>query len=286
MKLFQFFIFRKNMGKKIRIIIGVIQNNWNNVPRIVNLFKSTFFSKKTKINYLPIGADIEPTIACNLDCIMCHQKELLAKRKSISMSFDNFKKIIDKLPTLVKINLQGMGEPFANKDFVSMVEYSKKKKIYVTTITNGLLLDKNKIKEIVSSGLDRIYFSIDTTDKEKYQFYRGKKGDLEKLIANLEELIKERKLQNKKYLEIGIWMLLFENNIDQLFPMVKMAKKIGVDKLTAQTELTYRGKSNWKENIEKIRFKKMKAIRPKSRKLWDLQKKSNSSWKYNQEEDS
>lgn len=47
-----------------------------------------------KVSYLPANVYIEPTNACNLNCIMCARKKMYRKLGYLKLS--DFKKIIDK----------------------------------------------------------------------------------------------------------------------------------------------------------------------------------------------
>lgn len=241
------------MDRRTKLIQKILKNNWRHPSRVLNAALSFLLPLGAKVWAGPVSVDIEPTIACNLSCVMCHRRELAERRKSLTMDLITFKKIIDQLPTVLKLNLQGMGEPTLAADFFQMVRYAKSKEIAVTTVTNGNLLSAAKIQAAVASGLDRIYFSIDTQNSEQYRHYRPG-GELAIVKRNLEQLVKERN-QQKSDLEIGIWMLLFNDNTDQLIPMLEFAKRIGVDEVIVNTSVSDRGKENWKATIAGMKAK-------------------------------
>ncbi len=236
--------------------LKLLKNNWKKPSRLFNVIKSKVLLKKEKNTFLPMTADIEPTISCNLNCIMCHRKELVKDRGKMSMSLNDFKIILKKIPSLLKINLQGMGEPLLAKDFFSMVREAKKRKILVTTVTNGIFLHRENAKKIIASGIDRVYVSIDSNDPVQYLKYRGK-NSLELVKKNLIGLIKERNKQKTGRTLIGIWMLLFNDNVDQLLPLLSFVKKAGIDEITVQTEIKDRGKDNWKKRINDLKIKNL-----------------------------
>lgn len=242
---------------KLKII--AFKNNLYHPRRVVNLLKSLAWPKIKKSQYFPIMADIEPTIACNLDCVMCHRKGLLKNRKKITMSFDEFKIILDRLPTIIKLNLQGMGEPLLAKDFFRMVEYAKKKKIIVTTVTNGLLMNNDLSQKIIAAHLDRIYISIDSTDPQKYATYR-KNGELSLLLKNARNLIELRNETKNSNLQIGIWMLLFNDNLDDIIPMAKLAEEIGADELVYQLNINDRSYDKLEEKIDLMRVSEKSQV--------------------------
>ena len=61
------------------------------------------------------------------------KNDTLFKNISIAM----FKKNIDDNKQLLKIKLQGMGEPLVNNNFYNMVEYASKYSIVSEITTNG-----------------------------------------------------------------------------------------------------------------------------------------------------
>jgi MoaA/NifB/PqqE/SkfB family radical SAM enzyme len=60
------------------------------------------------------------------------------------------------------------GEPYLNPDFLDMVQYASKKKIYTATSTNAHYLDDANAKRTIESGLDRLIISIDAQKDIKH----------------------------------------------------------------------------------------------------------------------
>jgi MoaA/NifB/PqqE/SkfB family radical SAM enzyme len=141
--------------------------------RIKN-FISTYLNWKfgLKLNTKPVTLQIEPVIGCNLNCIMCGAGLLKLQK----LSFDNFKKILDYFPEAMFINLNEDGEPFLSKDTLKMINYAQRKTI-VIIFSNFTALPSPE--DIINSGLFEINASIDSFDKQKYNFVR-KGGEINK----------------------------------------------------------------------------------------------------------
>ena len=95
--------------------------------KILNLIKYVVFRKfhiivrklkYFKLPYLPLTMDIEPTTGCNFRCTMCDVSSPNWVTKN--MKIETFKKIVDMNKQLLQIKLQGMGEPFVNKDWLHL----------------------------------------------------------------------------------------------------------------------------------------------------------------------
>ncbi len=168
--------------------------------RIKN-FVSTYLSWKygIKLNSKPVILQIEPVKGCNLNCVMCGSGQLKLQK----LPFDSFRKIIDNFPEAMFITLNYGGEPFLSKDTLEMIRYAQKKTIIIIFSNFTVLPDP---QDIINSGLFEINASIDSFDKEKYNFIR-KGGDLnqiiEKLRVDIESLeITEREKLKAKFEEL------------------------------------------------------------------------------------
>lgn len=134
--------------------------------------------------------NLEITSVCNYKCPIC----VSASRKG-HINMEDFYQIVDKNYYLFNKNgvwLHFYGEPLANPNFVSCVEYIKLKGAKARISTNGSLLDEKRRERIANSGLDYIVVSVSTLDREIYKRTRG----VDKLPIVLDNL-----LQFKKYID-------------------------------------------------------------------------------------
>ena len=54
-----------------------------------------------------------------------------------------------------------------------MIEYARRKKIFVRLSTNGYFLEGENIYSLVYSGLNDLIISLDYIDKELYKSFKG-----------------------------------------------------------------------------------------------------------------
>jgi MoaA/NifB/PqqE/SkfB family radical SAM enzyme len=93
--------------------------------------------------YSPIGneiLDIEVSTVCHKGCKFCYKGNTA---KGQNMSFDTFKIIFDKMPTLTQIAF-GIGDLDGNPDLWKMFEYCRENKVVPNVTINGEGLDRNK----------------------------------------------------------------------------------------------------------------------------------------------
>jgi MoaA/NifB/PqqE/SkfB family radical SAM enzyme len=208
--------------------------------RIKN-FISTYLAWKygLKFNTKPIILQIEPVRGCNLNCIMCGAGLL----KPQKLSFDDFKKIIDHFPEAMVITLNYIGEPFLSKDILKMIKYAQKKTILII-FSNFTVLPP--AEDIINSGLFEIHASIDSFDKEKYNFIRRKLNStefdfpnqnhdiLQIVIKNLKNLIYTRNKLKKKLPIISISSVFAKETKEDAEDIIKNAIDLGVDRVKFQ----------------------------------------------------
>jgi radical SAM protein with 4Fe4S-binding SPASM domain len=185
-----------------------------------------------KMYFYPSFLAIEPTINCNLDCVMCQKNTL--RRTKRELEFDDFKRIIDKMPFLRVLNLQGIGEPFLNKDFFKMIEYAHSKGIRVYTFSNANLITKKIAKQIIHSSLMELIVSIDGANKQTYEKIR-RQASFDKLLNNLKYLFS---IRESKKLKISAWVVPNIYNMEEIEEIVKLCNKIGFDEIVIQSKLS------------------------------------------------
>ena len=166
-------------------------NTWKYYRRLLQIFWS-YKLKKTRLAYMPVRLWIEPTSHCNLACIMCPNKDLPKAQKG-TMDFNLFQKVIDQARGRVfDVHLMHRGESLLHPDFFRMVRYAHEAGLVTRFHTNGTLLDEDKSRRLIESGLDQFAFSFDGFDKATYESIRVK-GRFERTVANITRFLQIKK---------------------------------------------------------------------------------------------
>jgi len=145
---------------------------------------------------IPPVLQLEPANICNINCICCSAPQ--TSRKKGHMPLNLFQKIIDEASDIGvrKIKLFLHGEPFLHPRLIEMVRYIKSRRnLGISIATNGFLLDKEKSKLLLRSGLgyeDEVVFSILGYSKEVHE--RVMSGiNHEDVLTNIFDFLKLRK---------------------------------------------------------------------------------------------
>lgn len=176
----------------------------------------------------PTIFQIQTNTLCNGSCIMCP----ISQEKNTQpgwMSDELFEKIIKEISenktedTLIWLHLQN--EPLTDDMIFNKIKLIKKisnQTIQTGLVTNGTLLTDEKIKELNTSGLDRICFSIDASTKKTYNTIR--KGlDYDTVLQNIETLRK-----SKSKTQIFVRFIWQKENYHELLEFKNYWKKKGI----------------------------------------------------------
>ncbi len=211
---------------------------WNAAKVFSSYHLSRLAKKSIQWGY-PVSISFEPTTSCNLRCPECPSGLRAFTRPTGMLKKDFFSETIDQLSKeLMYLVFYFQGEPYLNPDFLEMVKYAAKKKIYTATSTNAHYLNDNNAKRTVESGLDRLIISIDGTTQETYQQYRVG-GRLDKVLEGAANIVKWKKELKSKTPFVIFQFLVVRHNEHQIEEVKRMAKEIGVDELRLKTAQVY-----------------------------------------------
>ncbi len=171
----------------------------------------------------PTHLQIEPTTRCNFTCKFCAGRHMAQG----DLSFENFKRILDQLPTLRYIHLQGEGEPLLNPEFFSMARYAREKGLVISMITNGSLLHKEAIKQIIELEFQWVGVSLESSDSERFRMIRG--GLFEKVIYNVNELVRTRNELGSKRPDVSFAVTVLASTFPELDKIVELSDKMGLN---------------------------------------------------------
>lgn len=212
-KILNAFIFSKHITFKKLLNLGII-------------YIQHEFLKNSKVIGYPIRLVIEPTNICNLNCPLCYARSSNKELERGSMSFEDFKKIIDELKDyLFEIDLYNFGESLLNKDIYRMINYANKNNIKTNLSTN---LHVVNIHELINSNLDNLILSIDGITQETYSRYR-KGGNLNRVLNNLKKIIEQKKFLKKKNPKITWQFLVMRHNEHEIQELKKLTKKLKIN---------------------------------------------------------
>jgi len=170
---------------------------------------------------------IEPTVACNLDCITCFRNDWDQPMGRMSEStFANILNGLKALDPITSVYFGGIGEPLFHPKTIDWIAEIKALGVQVEMITNGTILTEKKLQQLIDSGLDMIWVSIDGATPETFADVRMG-AELPHILENLKRLFKMRKGGHFPKPEIGVAFVAMKRNIADLPKIIRMSRSFG-----------------------------------------------------------
>ncbi len=185
---------------------------------------------------LPTFLQVEPVGQCNLRCRMCpvqFRTDGPPHGPPAFMPFDAFTRLVDQLPGLEHLQLQGLGEPMMHPRFFEMVEYAVRRGVRVSTNTNLTLLTDQRAERCVTSGLAELHASLDGATPATYEFIRVR-ARFDRVVANLGRLMAAKRRLACDTPRVRIVVVAMRANLHEFPALVRLAHRTGVDSVFVQ----------------------------------------------------
>jgi radical SAM protein with 4Fe4S-binding SPASM domain len=185
---------------------------------------------------LPRYVQIEPVGQCNLRCQMCpipFRQDGPPHGPPAFMKFETFTHIVDELPELEHLHLQGLGEPMMHPRFFEMVSYAADRGVRVTTNTNlTLLLNPRRAALAVACGLDCIHISVDGATAETYERIRLR-AKFDRLLHNF-QLLDDARRNASHPPQLRLVSVVMRQNLEELADLVRFAHRWSIHEMFVQ----------------------------------------------------
>jgi len=195
---------------------------------------------------LPTDAVVAVTYRCNSKCIMC---DIWKKPKCEELE----PHVYSKLPNSLKsVNITG-GEPFLRKDLSEIISIVSNtcNKVNIGISSNGLLTDRIEecMKTVLTNKIKNVSINISIHGIGKFHDdVMGINGAFEKAINTVQML------KNMGIKDLGIAYTATNHNIDQLYHVIELAKKLNVQYTFAgiahSSDLMFKSKNEPIANLE------------------------------------
>lgn len=179
----------------------------------------------------PRMAIVYPTYVCNHNCQGCDYSE--QNKLKVMYTKAQFGNLIDQLHDIgVKaLEFCGGGEPTLHPNLPEMIDKIIAHGIAFGILTNGTNLNKELRKRLLSRG-SYCRVSVESATEETFNLYKrpaNENAGFKKVIGNIEDLIKERRVHNpKSKLQVSMKFSVDKNNYQDVPKALALGKKLGV----------------------------------------------------------
>jgi uncharacterized protein len=186
--------------------------------------------------------EVKPLTGCNFNCVYCSIDEGISSTKQNDFVIEKdymvqeVKKLVDsKDCDQIEVYINPHGEPLLYKPLASLISDLKKIKEIkrISISTNGLLLTKEKVDELVNAGLDKINISLNSIDSLTAKKMAGVNYEPEKLL----EICKYISKQDVALFIAPVWLPSF--NDEEIPKLIEFCKELDA-KLCIQNFLNYK----------------------------------------------
>ena len=131
------------------------------------------------------------TYACQCDCVHCCAA-LSRDSKRAELSTDEIRSLIEQCQDIHATSVSFFGgEPLLRNDILELIAYARKLGFLTNLDTNGALLTRQFVHKLKTAGLHIIGVSIDSSDPDRHDALRRKKGLFSKALSGIRHSIAE-----------------------------------------------------------------------------------------------
>jgi len=164
---------------------------------------------------------------------MCIVRYRPALPRSASISFGRFKRLLDELPDVTELSLQGIGEPLLAPDLYEMIAYAAARGIDVGFNSNATLLTRRAGERLIDAGLGWMCISLDGATAGTYEFVRDGarwetvRDNVERFVALKRERAAERPV-------LSLVTVLMKRTLPEISAVVEQAAAWGIGRVFVQ----------------------------------------------------
>ncbi|MCU0666184.1 MAG: radical SAM protein [Candidatus Omnitrophica bacterium] len=181
----------------------------------------------------PITIDCALTRRCNYRCVYCYGK--LQANDEKKMTRDVIFRFLDDSASIgVKaVSFVSDGESACSPHLYDAVERGRKNGLDMALGTNGFLLKEQRLPGLLKD-LTYLRFNISAATAGKYAKVMGcEENSFDRVVKIIRTCVKIKK-ENKFPVTLGLQMVLLPQYADQVIPLAKLGKQLGVDYLVVK----------------------------------------------------
>lgn len=193
--------------------------------------------KLTRAMALPLEIDVEPINRCNFRCDHC---QVTHWDKAVDrLTLQQFERILEAFPRLSWLKLQGMGEPFINRETIDMLASASQRHIPTSFVSNGSIMPESLRSRLSTLRGTKMMFSVDGATKDTFEAMRPG-SNFQDVTANIRRLSDSQ--TDSRVPPMAFWTVVTETNVHELADIVRLTSSLRVPELFFQIQVADWGK--------------------------------------------
>src|SRR5271165_7187360 len=171
----------------------------------------------------PLALIAEITHRCPLHCVYCSNPlELTSRREELATA--DWLRVFSEAAALgvLHLHLTG-GEPLARADLAELIAGARQSRLYTNLITSGIGLSRERLAQLVESGLDHIQLSFQDSSEGNANWIAGARAHAHKL--ELAGWIRGHRIA------FTVNLVVHRQNIDRLEQMIALLEALHPDRM-------------------------------------------------------
>lgn len=171
----------------------------------------------------PLALIAEITHRCPLHCVYCSNPLELTSRAEELATADWLRVFAEAAALgVLHLHLTG-GEPLARPDLAEMIAGARQSRLYTNLITSGIGLSRERLQQLVDSGLDHIQLSFQDSEEPAANWIAGARAHAHKI--ELAEWIRQHRIA------FTVNLVVHRQNIDHLEQMIGALEALHPDRM-------------------------------------------------------
>lgn len=162
----------------------------------------------------------EITRGCNLSCLHCRALSGEGPYPGEFTTEECLHLVDDIASFSTPIVILTGGEPLLRPDVYRIAEYGTRKGLRMVLATNGTLLTEEKARKLLAAGIQRISISLDGSDAESHDQFRGVDGSFEGGLRGI-------RYAKKVGLEFQVNTTITQHNLHQIPQILDLTVDLG-----------------------------------------------------------
>jgi radical SAM protein with 4Fe4S-binding SPASM domain len=182
---------------------------------------------RAPMSSLPVLSEFAPTYRCNLACRFCYAGSPEGTGGEAEVGTADAKRILETVrrdAQVPGISFTG-GEPTLRADLAELTAHAVSIGLRVNLITNGTLLDDERVRELKAAGLRSAQVSLEGPEAGVHDRLTGREGSFEKTVAAV------RRLRDAG-IPVHTNTTVNRENLPHLPRMADLAASLGLERLS------------------------------------------------------
>jgi len=202
------------------------RDRWKNKARLARFLALSKVKQHAvpSLHVRPIVAELFLTDNCNLTCVSCACWRTTTRGELTTAEWVD---VVDQLAGLgfVKLNFTG-GEALTRRDAARVISAAARRGIFDLHLnTNGVLLDEDRLNEVVAAGIRSFNLSLDGSSAAVHDAVRGRSGAFNLTVDAVSRIVARRERDN---LDVQVNFTVLADNVDDLVSIAQLTQRLGV----------------------------------------------------------